>query len=140
MASNRRIKPTLETPFHIDYEWWQRDDKDLRVYLISHLPSDQQEYYANAEEDKQIDWVDSETGEVRRVDGLQIALQEASQSEEFVDQNGSLVDAVFRVFLANGNSPLTPVELGERTGRSASSILKTLSGARVYQGIRPVID
>jgi hypothetical protein len=42
------------------------------------------------------------------------------------------------VFLANGNTPMTPKELGDAIGRSPTVILKTVSGGRVYKGIRPV--
>ena len=50
------------------------------------------------------------------------------------------MDAVFRVFIANGNQPLSPEELTDRIGRpgQANTILRTLSGARVYKGLRPV--
>ena len=48
-----------------------------------------------------------------------------------------LVHAVFRVFLADGNTPLSPTELAERLGRPAPTILRTLSTPRVYKGIRP---
>lgn len=139
-ATNRRIRPSLKTRFHIDYEWWERDERDLRVYLISHLPTDQQEFFRSEEDDQKADWVDSETGEVRRVDGLMMALQAASHEENFITPQTSLVDAVFRVFLANGNQPLTPDELGEEIGRPSQMILRTLSGTRVYKGIRPVTD
>jgi hypothetical protein len=47
------------------------------------------------------------------------------------------VDAVFRVFLANQNTPLTPTELGERIGRQPMTILRTLAGGTVYKGLRP---
>jgi hypothetical protein len=33
---------------------------------------------------------------------------------------------------------MTPRELGEYTGRSATTILKTLSGGQIYKGIRPI--
>ncbi|MBZ0299201.1 MAG: hypothetical protein K8J31_05655 [Anaerolineae bacterium] len=44
---------------------------------------------------------------------------------------------MFRVFLANNNTPQTPRELGDKTGRNATTILKTFSGTRIYKGIRP---
>jgi hypothetical protein len=49
-----------------------------------------------------------------------------------------VVDSIFRVFLANGNQPLSARELERIIGRPASTILKTLSGGRIYKGIRPV--
>ena len=45
-----------------------------------------------------------------------------------------------QAFIANGNQPLSPEELSDRIGRSGqgNTILRTLSGARVYKGLRPV--
>lgn len=141
---NRRVKPTLETPFRIDYSWWERDPKGLRAYLISHLPADRQSRFqnGNAEDAAQgeIDWIDPDTAEVRRVDALQMAIQEASVLDEFITANTSLVDAVFRVFLANNNLPQTPNELGEAIGKRPEMILRTLAGPQVYQGIRPIAE
>jgi hypothetical protein len=139
-AASRRIKPTLETEFHIDYEWWNRDERELRIYLISHLASEQREFFIEHQVTEEIDWIDPVTAEVRRIDALQRALKEASQREDFITPRTSLVDAVFRVFLANQNAPLTPIELGERIGRPPMTILRTLTGATVYKGIRPMLE
>jgi hypothetical protein len=136
----RRVKPTIDTKFHVDYDWWVRQDRELRIYLISHLLPEQRAYFAEHYGTEETDWVDPETAEVRRVDALQHALRRASERSDFITPQTPLVDAVFRVFLANGNKPLTPVELGERIGRSPMTILRTFSGARVYKGIRPAID
>jgi hypothetical protein len=135
-----RIKPTLDTRFHIDYSWWDREDRDLRTYLISHLLPDQRTHFEKHEEENTVDWVDPATAEVRRVDALQQALTEAALDPQYITDHTTLVDAVFRVFLANGNQPLSPTELGKRINRSSSTILRTLSGAQVYKGIRPISD
>ena len=139
-AANRRIKPTLDTKFHIDYAWWDREERELRVYLLSHLPPDQREIFAHYKDIEEVDWVDPETAEVHKVDALQRALQEASQAPGFITVQTSLVDAVFRVFLANNNTPLTPIELGEQIGRPPRTILRTLTGTNVYKGLRPVVE
>jgi hypothetical protein len=138
--SSRRIKPTLETRFHIDYDWWHRQGRDLRVYMISQLPETQRVYFAEHTEAEETDWVDPETGEVRRVDALQQAIRRASEDAQFITPQTPLVEAVFRVFLANGNKPLSPVELSERIGRRPITILRTLAGPRVYRGLRPAVD
>ena len=52
----------------------------------------------------------------------------------------TLVDAVFRYFLANGNVPMTPVELAAHLGRPPELILRTLSGERIYRGLRPYAE
>ncbi len=138
--SNTRVKPTLETKFHIDYTWWDREGRELRAYLISHLLPDQRGYFDKSHPDELIDWIDPETAEVRRVDALTQALQKAARDAQFINEHITLVDAVFRTFLANGNKPLSPNELGERLERPPMTILRTLAGREVYKGIRPLTD
>ncbi|MCC7209560.1 MAG: hypothetical protein IT323_19785 [Anaerolineae bacterium] len=137
---SQRVKPTLETRFHIDYDWWKREGRDLRAYLISHLLPEQRAQFENMREEAPIDWVDPATAEVRQVDALQQALAIAVRDAQFINERTALVDAIFRVFLANGNKPLTPVELGVEISRPAMTILRTLSGAQVYKGLRPVAE
>ena len=48
-----------------------------------------------------------------------------------------MVEAVFRMFLANGNQPMTPEDLSDKLNRPAITIFRTLSGARIYRGLRP---
>lgn len=139
-AASRRIKPTLETKFHIDYEWWERDERELRTYLISHLAPGQRDFFMQHQETEGIDWIDPDTAEVHKIDALQRALKEASQQQDFITPRTSLVDAVFRVFLTNQNTPLSPIELGETIGRPPMTILRTLAGSTVYKGLRPVIE
>lgn len=131
-------KPTLDTEFHIDYSWWERSSEDLRMYLLSHLLPEQRERLLQTDEQRIVDYIDPETGEVFQLDELGLAIQIAAEDPNFINPQTSLVDSIFRVFLANGNEPMTPRELAERIGRPASVILKTLSGAQIYKGIRPV--
>lgn len=133
------IKPTLETLFHIDYDWWERSNDDLRPYLLTHLTAEQRERFVSSSEEQIFDYINPETGEVYQLDALGMAIQDAAKEDDFINEHLGLVDSVFRVFLANGNSPLTAVELEEKTGRDAPTILKTVGGMRVYKGIRPVI-
>ena len=137
---SHRVKPTLETRFHIDYEWWKREGRDLRTYLISHLLPEQRAQFESLRDETPIDWIDPHTAEVRQVDALQQAIADATRDSQFITDHTALVDAIFRVFLANGNKPLTPVELGATINRPPTTILRTLSGAQVYKGIRPVVD
>ncbi len=132
------IKPTLETPFHIDFDWWKEHDGNWRVFLLSCLCPEHQEAYKDQPEDGMIDWVDPETAEVKRVDGLQSTLMShCAKLPDFVTENTAMVDAIFRVFLSTGNHPMTPVELSDKIGKPADTILKTISGLQVYKGIRP---
>ena len=132
------VRPTLETKFHIDYGWWDRADRDLKVYLRSHLCEEHQKTYADLEVDAMVDYIDPETAEVTRVAGIQHTLiSHCARQPDYLTPQTSLVNAIFRVFLASSNTPMTPIELGERLGRSSRMILRTLSGRRVYKGIRP---
>jgi len=137
---NILIKPTLETKFHIDYSWWEKSSEDLRTYLLSHLLPEQRERLSQTDEARTVDYIDPDTGEVFELDELGLAIQIAAEDENFINQQTSLVDSIFRVFLADGNLPMTPVELAEATGRNANTILKTLSGAQIYKGIRPILS
>ena len=135
------VKPTLQTRFHIDFDWWSKNDRDWRVYLRSTLCPEHQKMFEDSQEEVQVDWVDAETAEVQRVDGLQhILITHCARQEGFISEHTTLVDAAFRLFLANGNTPLSSVELGERLGRSPETILRTFSGPRVYKGIRPCLE
>mgnify|MGYP006921591702 CR=1 FL=1 len=133
------IKPTLNTKFHIDYDWWETSPDDLRHYLLTHLPSEHRERLSHANEAQVVDYVDPETGEVFRYDELKLAIKMAAEDPMFINPQTSLVDSVFRVFLKNNNIPLSPKQLSEVTSRPAETILKTLSGQQIYKGIRPFL-
>jgi len=132
------VKPSLQTRFHIDFDWWQQNENDWRVHLSGLLCPEHQALFAEMQVDEFIDFVDPETAEVRPMDGLQqTILSHCARQPGFVTGQTQLVEGVFRTFLANGNSPLTPTELSEQLGRPANTILVTISGPRIYKGIRP---
>jgi hypothetical protein len=131
-------RPTIDTKFHIDYSWWERADRELEIFLRSHLCREHQASYAQAEADMLVDFVDRQTGEVTRVPGIQhVLMTHCARQPEYINPQSSLVDAVFRILLASGNTPLSPRELGERLNRPPNTILRTFSGPRVYKGVRP---
>lgn len=133
------LKPNAKTPFHIDFDWWMQNERDWHIFLRSLLCEEHQQTFAELEEGETIDWVDPETAEVKAVDGVQHALMShCAQLSDFVSDRTTMVEAVFRTFLANGNIPMSADELGKRLGRSSDIILKTIAGPRVYRGLRPV--
>lgn len=132
------IKPTTDTPFQIDFDWWRDNDREWRVYLRGLLGPEQEARLAELSGDEMVDWVDPRTAEVRRVNVLQYLLMSHYAEQKSGDEeSSSLVESIFRAFLANGNKALSSEQLGELLGRPAQTILRTLSGARVYRGIRP---
>ncbi len=133
------VRPTLDTPFQVDFAWWQENDRDWKVFLRRLLCPEHRAQWAQQADDEVIDWVDPDTAEVHPVDALQhVVMTHCALQPDFLSENVPLVEAIFRVLLAAGNTPMTPVELGERLQRPPTTILRTLSGRRVYYGIRPV--
>jgi len=132
-------KATLDTEFHIDYDWWDDNSAQLRLYLLSHIQDDEERArLSQSEEGAIVDYVHPKTGEVFKYDELNLALQNAAQKSDFINPQASMVDNIFRVFLRNGNQPRTPRELENEVGKSATVILKTIGGTTIYKGIRPL--
>lgn len=135
----RLTKPTLETNFRIDFDWWKSHDRDWMVYMRSFLCSHHSEVLQNIQDDEKIDHVDMETAEVKTVEAIEyILLNHCSKQDDFVSQSGAMVDSVFRIFLANGNKPLNCGELSVIIQKPADLILRTFTSSQVYKGIRPV--
>lgn len=135
------LKPTLDTPLHIDYDWWEQNSRDIGTELRSHLCREHKEAFGHAvDAEEEIDWIDERTGEVHRVNGIEHVLHtHCSKQPDYINDDLPLVDAVFRVFLAQGNRPMSARELGKATGRYPERILRTLTGRRIYKGIRPAL-
>ena len=132
------IKPSIDTPFHIDIEWWKQYDHNWRVFLHDYMCAEHQAMFENLEDNNWVDWVDPETAEVKRVDGLQhVLMTHCARQPNFITTNTAMVDAIFRVFLSNGNAPLSTKEIAEIIKRPAETILRTISGPQVYKGLRP---
>jgi hypothetical protein len=137
----RWARPTLDTKFHIDFDWWENTGRDLRVYLQQHLCDECRSVYTSHLGSETVDWIDPDTAQVSRVDGLWHALRtHCSALPDYVTAATPMTDAVFRTFLANGNRPLSPVELGAKLNRSPNVILRVLGRGRVYDGIKPAPD
>jgi hypothetical protein len=135
----RWVKPTVDTKFAIDFDWWEKQNRDLRVYLYEHLCDECRGLYSSPMGSEMVDWIDPETAEVQRVDGLWHTLRtHCSEELSYITESTPLTNAVFRIFLANGNEPLTPVELSAKINQPAEKILRVIGRGRVYDGIRPV--
>ncbi|MHB9033604.1 MAG: hypothetical protein ACYC6L_11210 [Anaerolineae bacterium] len=134
-------RPTVNDKFHIDMQWWQESQLDFRFYVRDALCTVHRVEFSNLDDTEQIDWVDDQTGEVTRVDGLWQALRTHCMNEpDYIDANTPIVGAVFRTFLANGNQPLSILELHALLDRRPpETLLRMLTGGQVYLGIRPVM-
>jgi len=141
LRSKILLRPTLDTKFHIKYDWWDREDSDLEIFLRSHLCQKHQEAFAELDASALVDNVDPESGEVTRVPGIQnILITHCAQQPNYITRQTTMVNAVFRIFLANGNAPLSAREIGERLGRNPNLVLRTFTSPQVYRGIRPYLE
>lgn len=135
------LKPNAKTPFHIDFEWWQQNERDWHIFLRSFLCAEHQEAYASMEEGSLVDWIDPQTAEVKQVDGVQhVLITHCAQLPDFVNPRTAVVEAIFRTFLANGNIPMSAEDLSVKLGKPADTILRTIAGPRVYRGLRPMLN
>jgi len=132
-------RPSLDTKFYIDHDWWENSGKDLRVAVRGQLCKDCQARFPDHRNLEAVDWVDPETAEVVRADALlQTLRSDCANKPDFISNTNALVTNVFRIFLLNGNQPLTPVELHRQLPwTNPETILRTLTGGQVYMGLRP---
>ena len=135
----RYVKPTLDTKFHINFAWRAKQGNKFKVQLRGQAcPECLADY--EAAEAQTFDWIDPESGEVFQIDLLwHLIYKHCGQNPDFIEETMPLTTAIFRAFIANNNSPLTADEIHEIVKqKSASLILRTVGGHKVYQGIRPV--
>ena len=134
------IKPTLDTKFHIDFSWWQKRGQNLRAFLKSHTCDACQEL-ADGSDPEMFDWISPQTGEVFQIDILwHIIHNHCGQDPAYIDNRIPLTSAIFRTFIANDNTPLSPLELHEKLPKKKPElILRTIGKRQVYKGIKPVI-
>jgi hypothetical protein len=136
------MRPTIETKFHIDMGWWEEQGRNLRFHVYNRLCPECKALYASYEDAGEVDWIDDQTAEVTRVDALTHSLRTCcSTKPDYITEEMPFTEAIFRVFLANGNHPLTPVELHEILNRRPPvTILRMLTAARTYNGIRAILS
>jgi hypothetical protein len=133
--------PTEHTRFHIDYTWFEKNGRDINVLLQKYLAPEQLESLAGDAIAEVLDSVDEETGEVRRMTrAMHLIRTMYANDPGFINPRLPLAELAFRVFLINGNQPLTAIELAARIGRKPAEVLAQLGGRVVYNGIRPILN
>lgn len=134
-----RLRPDINTKFYIDLNWWEKNHKDIRVFMRNALCADCRNDLASYDLNEKIDWVDEETAEVTQVDPLWHTIRACcSLKPGYITPDTPIIDAIFMTFLANGNKPLSIVELHALLDkRPPETILRMLTGGVVYLGLRP---
>jgi len=131
------LRPSTETLFHIDFDWWQDSDSNWRIFLFDFLCEKHQGVFKDKDDSIKVDAVDPATAEVKSVDGfLHGLMNHCAKQAGFISDSMPLISKIFRLFLANGNKPLSSEQLSEIVKRPARTILATLTGPQVYKGIR----
>nr|MBC7244336.1 hypothetical protein [Chloroflexota bacterium] len=134
------LKPTVNTKFHIDFSWWEKQNKDIRVLMKELLCPECSKTLADTPETQMVDLIDPETAEVTRVDAVWEAIRACcSTKPDYITPDTPLIESIFRVLLANGNKPLSILELHERIDKQPpETILRLLTRGQIYKGIKPV--
>ncbi len=135
------FRPTEDTRFHIDYSWFEKNGQDINVLIQKYLTPEQQAQLTNSEAEEVLDSVDEETGEVHQMTRLMYFIRATYANDpSFINPRLPLAELAFRVFLVNGNQPLTANELAARIGRKPAEVLAQLGGRTIYNGIRPILN
>ena len=131
-------KPTEDTLFHIDRSWWEKENRSFRLEVEKICNELGQSLPPDGDTSELVDWVHPETAAIARVDQLMYhLLSQCAPLESFITPQTTLIEAVFRSLLAEGNLPMTATQVGNRIGKSPKTILTTLAGGRIYKGIKP---
>ena len=136
----RALRITPQTKFHIDFAWWDKQNKDIRVFMRDLLCPESRAAVEASPPSQLIDVVDTETAEVSQLDPVWEAIRACcSQRPDYITADSPLLDSIFRTFLANGNKPLSVLELHQRLDKKPPEIiLRLLTKGQVYMGIKPV--
>ena len=134
----RVLRPTVSTKFHIDFSWWEKQNKDVRVFMRDLLCAECRESVGSLSDAKTVDMIDPETAEVTKVDAVWECIRTCCSSKpDYITADTPILDGIFRTFMGNGNKPLSILELYERLGKGPPEmILRMLTKGRIYMGIR----
>ena len=140
MSAIRLARPMVDTPFQINMAWWERNRRDFMTFLresscpgcLSRFPLDAPLGEA--------DYIDAETGEVRRLNDLWACIvEECAPAPGYIAPDLPIATAIFRALVSRGNVPLTPLQIHDIIQRSnPQTILRVLTGPTAILGILPV--
>lgn len=128
----------VNTPFHINFTWWEQRGRNLGRFLAEILGRTD----ADIESGEPLDFIDPRTAEVHELDPLWVeVLTTRAFQPEYITPATPLTSAVLRALVENLNRPMTSVELHRRINRSnPETLLRVLKTARTEYGIAPVLD
>jgi hypothetical protein len=125
-----------KTCWFIDLGWFQQNNRSISALVKSRLC---------AKCRKQLD---AEGKGPTDIELLSMVKDCCSQAPEFITSQLPILESAFRLFLANGNQPLTLEELGKQlsekrggdTPRTSEGILSRLLQSNQFYGLKPAPD
>jgi hypothetical protein len=131
----------VNSKFYIDLEYWKSQGRDFRERLYDELCEECKRLYP-LEEQRQVDRVDPETGEVTRWDALwECAVDQCGKAPDFVGPKMPMTRAIIRAIIAHGNTPISAAEMHRRIGKGTPQVIlkELLSPEMELEGITPVL-
>jgi hypothetical protein len=125
----------VNTPFHINLDWWDTRGRNLGRFLVEILGDDK----AATDGGDPLDYIHPETAEVRQLDPLWVqVLINRAHKPDYITSSTPLTNAVLRALIENLNQPMTPTQLYRRINRTSPEVLlRVLRTARAQYGIVP---
>ncbi len=133
------LRRDINTKFYIDLDYWKSQGRDFREQLYEELCQECRQLYS-LDDQRVVDRVDPVTGQVERWDSLWECITDVcGQQPEFVSPKMPLTRSIFRALMANGNRPLSAVELQKRIGKGTAQVIlkELLSPEMEMEGITP---
>jgi len=132
----------IDTPFHINFKWWEQHGRNLGRLLAEILGEDEEGAADATEATGPVDYIDPETGEVFGMNPLwvQVLIQRAHKPG-YISPSTPLTSAVVRALVENMNRPMSARDLHRRINRSnPQTLLRVLRTARAQYGVSPLLD
>lgn len=132
-------RPTINTPFHIDWSWFERNNLSAESAVYNQICEAHRTNISPDSTDP-VDYIDPTTGEVFVTDSRREVILSICQYEDgFISQEMPLHQAVFRLLLASNNRPTSPVEMAAQLQRhDPQMLLRLLSSGAVSYGVIPI--
>ncbi|HQZ70228.1 MAG: hypothetical protein ACH37Z_07500 [Anaerolineae bacterium] len=130
------LRTDIQTPFHIDLDWWSSHGRSLDRYLREILGGQAAE---DGNPAALVDYIDPQTAEVFQLTAMwtQVLTQRAHRAD-FITSTMPMTNAVLRALIENRNRPMSAVQIHRRINRgSPQALLRVLQSAHQQYGIAP---
>jgi hypothetical protein len=114
---------TTKSKFQIDVNYWEKQGRNFRQEIYDALCDECKNMYS-LDEPREVDHMDSATGQVTRMDALlDCASEVCANSSEFMNPRMPLTRSIFRAFIAAGNLPQSPEDIFTRIKKGSPQVI-----------------